>query len=122
MLRQQITQIALVPMVDPTVVGVAIEAGLGSEIMVRIGGKLDHRYSQPAELTAKVAGIGGGRFQVNIVGQETFDMGRAVLLEAGSIHLVVSEERGVGGNYPIVYRHFGLEPAEAKMVVLKTAS
>jgi microcystin degradation protein MlrC len=49
-------------------------------------------------------------------------MGRAVLLETGSIHLVVSEERGVGGNHPIVYRHFGLEPAEAKMVVLKTAS
>jgi microcystin degradation protein MlrC len=122
MCRQQITQTALVPMVDPEVVQIAIAAGVGSEITVNIGGKLDSRYSQPVALTARVAGIGGGRFQVNIVGQETFDMGRAVWLEAGSINLVVSEERGVGGNHPIVYRHFGLEPAEAKMVVLKTAS
>jgi microcystin degradation protein MlrC len=44
------------------------------------------------------------------------------LLEAGSIKIVVSEKRGIGGNHPAVYRHFGLEPAEAKMVVLKTAS
>jgi microcystin degradation protein MlrC len=122
MLRQQITQTALVPMVDPEVIQIAIAAGVGSDITVNIGGKLDSRYSQPVALTARVAGIGGGRFQVNIVGQETFDMGRAVWLEAGSINLVVSEERGVGGNHPIVYRHFGLEPAEAKMVVLKTAS
>jgi microcystin degradation protein MlrC len=35
---------------------------------------------------------------------------------------VVSEARSIGGNHPIVYRHFGIEPAEAKMAVLKTAS
>lgn len=122
MLRQQITQTALVSMVDPETVAAAITAGVGSEITVNIGGKLDSRYSQPVPLTARVAGIGGGRFHVTVVGQETFDMGRAVWLEAGSINLVVSEERGVGGNHPVVYRHFGLEPAEAKMVVLKTAS
>jgi microcystin degradation protein MlrC len=122
MLRQQITQTALVPMVDPEVVEAAIAAGQGSEIKVMIGGKLDRRFSQPVELAARVTGIGGGRFEVNIVGLESFDMGRAVLLEAGSIKLVVSEKGGVGGNHPIVYRHFGLEPAEAKMVVLKTAS
>lgn len=122
MLRQQITQTALLPMVDPAVVEAAIAAGQGSQITLPIGGKLDSRYSQPVEITATVAGIGGGRFQVDIVGLESFDMGRSVLLAVGSINIVVSEKRGVGGNHPIVYRHFGLEPAEAKMVVLKTAS
>jgi microcystin degradation protein MlrC len=122
MLRQQITEIALLPMVDPEVVEAAIAAGQGSEITVMIGGKLDRRFSQPVQITAKVAGIGGGRFNVDIVGMETFDMGRSVLLEVGSIKIMVSEKRGVGGNHPIVYRHFGLEPAQAKMVVLKTAS
>ena len=37
-------------------------------------------------------------------------------------NIVVSEARGIGGNHPIVYRHFGVEPAEAKMLVVKTAS
>jgi microcystin degradation protein MlrC len=39
-----------------------------------------------------------------------------------AIKVVVSEQVGVGGNHPIVYRRFGLEPAQAKMAVLKTAS
>ena len=49
-------------------------------------------------------------------------MGRAVLLEVGTIKIVVSEYEGIGGNHPIVYRHFGIEPATAKLVVMKTAS
>ena len=122
LLRQQVAQTALVPMVDAEVVESAITAGEGSEITVMLGGKLDPTFGQPLAITATVAGIGGGRLVAKVIGQESFDMGRAVLLKAGAIHIVVSEERGVGGNHPIVYRHFGLEPAQAKMIVLKTAS
>jgi microcystin degradation protein MlrC len=53
---------------------------------------------------------------------ESFDMGRAVLLEVGAIKIVVSEREGIGGNHPVVYRHFGIEPATAAMIVMKTAS
>jgi microcystin degradation protein MlrC len=122
LLRQQVTQIALVPMVDPEVVEAAFAAGCGSEITVSIGGKLDTRFSQPVEIAARVAGLGGGRLVADIVGLESFNMGRAVLLEVGAIKIVVSEQRGIGGNHPIVYRHFGLEPGDAKMAVLKTGS
>jgi microcystin degradation protein MlrC len=122
MLRQQITSTALVPMVDPEVVEHAIQAGVGSQVTVEVGGKLDNVFSKPVQVTGRVAGIGGGRLQAEVIGLESFDMGRAVLLEVGPIKLVVSAQRGVGGNHPIVYRHLGIEPAEAKMVVLKTAS
>ncbi len=122
MLRQQITQMALVPMVDAAAVSTAIEAGIGNEITVSLGGKLDPNFSQPVEVTATVAGIGGGRIEAQVITRESFDIGRAVLLKAGSIYIVVSEERGIGGNHPVVYRHFGIEPADAKMVVVKTAS
>ena len=60
------------------------------------------------EITGKVAGIGGGRFNVDVVGQDSFNLGRAVLLEVGSIKLMVSEFRGHSGNHPIVYQHFGI--------------
>ena len=122
MLKQQITETALVPMVDALAVEVAIQAGQGAEITVSLGGKLDPNFADPIEVTATVEGIGGGRIKAQVVGMESFDMGRAVLLKTGSIYIVVSETRGIGGNHPIVYRHFGIEPAEAKMVVLKTAS
>ena len=36
--------------------------------------------------------------------------------------MLISELRGVAGNVPDVYRAFGIEPADYKMAVLKTAS
>ena len=122
MLRQQISQTALLPMVDPEVVKIAIDAGEGKQITAMLGGKLDSNFGQPVEITATVIGIGGGRIEAQVITLESFDMGRAVLLKAGSILIVVSEERGIGGNHPVVYRHFGIDPAEAKMLVVKTAS
>lgn len=122
MLRQQITQTALVPMADAEAVDIAIQAGEGATITVRLGGKLDPNFAQPVEVTARVEKIGGGRIKADIIGMESFDMGRAVLLKAGSIYIVVSEQRAIGGNHPIVYQHFGIKPETAKMAVLKTAS
>jgi microcystin degradation protein MlrC len=122
MLRQQIAQTALVPMVDAEAVERAIHVGEGSSFTMMMGGKLDPNFAQPVEVTAQVVKIGGGRIKADIIGMESFDMGRAALLKVGSIYIVVSEARSIGGNHPIVYRHFGIEPAEAKMAVLKTAS
>jgi microcystin degradation protein MlrC len=122
LLRQQVSQSVLLPIVDAEVVEIAIRAGVGSTIQVELGGKLATAFHQPVAVSAKVAGIGGGRIEAEVVGMESFNMGRAVLLEVGALKIVVSEYEGIGGNHPIVYRHFGIEPAAAKMVVMKTAS
>ena len=122
MLRQNIQQIALVPMVDAQAVDVAIQAGIGATITVKLGGKLDPNFAQPVEVTATVEKIGGGRIKAQVIGMESYDMGRAVLLKSGTIYIVVSETRAIGGNHPSVYEHFGVNPADAKMAVLKTAS
>ena len=49
-------------------------------------------------------------------------MGRTVVFEVGPVTMLISELRGVAGNLPDVYRAFGIEPADYKMAVLKTAS
>ncbi|MEZ4707024.1 MAG: M81 family metallopeptidase [Caldilineaceae bacterium] len=115
-------QRALVPIVDAETVAAAVQAGQGNTVTLAAGGKLAPAFHQPAPLTARVTAIGGGRIAAEVIGLESFDMGRAVLLEAGGLSLVVSEREGVGGNHPAVYRHFGVEPAQAKLAVLKTAS
>lgn len=122
MLRQGITRTALLPMVDAEVVEIAIAAGVGAEISVELGGKLASEFNTPVPVTATVAAVGGGRLRADIIGMESFDAGRTVLLTVGPIHVVVSELEGVGGNHPIVYRQFGVEPADAAMIVMKTAS
>ena len=118
MLRQHITCRALVPVVDHDVVETAIRAGVGREITVQVGGKIDTVFSQPLEITAHVAGIiEEGLISASIWGPA--DMGRTVLLRTGSIEVLVSELRGLGGSDPAVYRRFGVEPSEAQIIVVK---
>ena len=122
LVRQEVSSLALVPMVDPETVEAAIAAGVGGTLTVMVGGKLDPNFGTPLELTAEVVAIGGGRFDVNMLGFESFDLGQAVLLAVGAIRILVTEKRGIGGNHPSVYEHFDIDLADAKMVVLKTAS
>ncbi|MEZ4622911.1 MAG: M81 family metallopeptidase [Caldilineaceae bacterium] len=103
--HQQSAQRVLVPIVDAATVATAIQAGQGATVAVAVGGKLAPAFHQPAPLTARVAAIGGGRIEAEVIGLESFDMGRAVLLEAGGLSLVVSEREGsaaiIGGLSPL---------------------
>src|SRR6185503_10421657 len=60
--------------------------------------------------------------KVPVFQQPEHDMGRTVIFEVGPATLLVSERTGAAGNVPDVYRWFGIEPADYKMAVLKTAS
>jgi microcystin degradation protein MlrC len=118
MLEQRITCTALLPMVDREAVEAAIRAGVGQEITVMVGGKLDHVFGQPLKITARVVGLAAqGLTTTSPWG--TAEMGRTALLEMGSIKLLVSELRGYGGADPGAYRYFGLEPAQAQLIVVK---
>lgn len=48
--------------------------------------------------------------------------GRVALLEIGPALVLASERRGVGGIAPELWRAFAVEPAEARLAILKTAS
>lgn len=119
MLRQRITCTALLPMVDADVVEEAISAGAGREITVRVGGKLDDLFSEPVQITGRVAAISDG-LQIRLEHHGFCDLRRTVLLEIGSIKMVVSERRVIASLYPIMYTHLGVDLAGSKMVVLKT--
>jgi len=47
------------------------------------------------------------------------DMGRTALLAIGPVRLLVSERRGFGGADPETYRRFGVDPAQAQIIVVK---
>lgn len=122
MVAQQIQSTALVPLVDAEAAQAAFAAGVGSELTLALGGKLDPIFGKPLSITVRVQQLAEGIVEAPVIGRGVFDMGKTALLTAGSIHIVVSEHVGIGGNHPIVYRRFGIEPAQARMVVLKTAS
>ncbi len=88
---------------------------------VTLGGGISGFY-RPLELTGVVRTVGPGHMIVDDLPGREFDMGRCAVFEVGQVTILVSEQAGIGGNHPAVYRHFGIEPADAKMVVVKTAS
>ena len=122
LLRQRPSQMALVPMVDPVMAEQAARAGAGGSVRGPLGRALDPQFGPPVEIDAEVVAVGGGVIEVPVQALTSFDMGTACLLRSGSIYVVVSEHTGIGGNHPAVYEHFGLDVADAKMVVVKTAS
>ncbi|MCI0621809.1 MAG: M81 family metallopeptidase [Acidobacteria bacterium] len=119
MLKQKVDVTTYMTMVDPEAVEKALAAGIGKEVTVNLGGKQD-TYGKPVRLTARVIRTSDGKFR--IVGGShhatSVNMGRTVLLQAGRIHLVVSERLNPGHD-PLVYRHIGLEPKDAHIVVVK---
>lgn len=112
----------LVPIVDPEVVAIAFEAGEGAHLKVQVGGKIDDVFSQPVELECDVVRLGGGVIEVEVIGNASFNAGRAALLQAGRVLLAVTETEGIGGNHPVCYEQFGVDVSQAKLAVLKTAS
>ena len=121
LISQQISCPAFVPVIDPEVVDVAIAAGVGSEIEVDLGGKVDNVFSQPLAIKARVAGTSKG-VTVDLADRGVCDMRRTALLEVGQVRIVVLNHRSFAINHPVLYTHLGLDIQDAKMVVVKTAS
>jgi len=121
LVAQQVPCIALVPVVDVAAVEAALSAAVGAQITVDLGGKIDHIFSQPVRVTARVAAVSNG-VTLGLPDRGACDLGRTALLEVGQVRIVVLDQRTFAINHPVLYTHLGLEIADAKMVVVKTAS
>jgi microcystin degradation protein MlrC len=102
--------------IDPDAVQRAIEAGFDSTVTLSIGGKQDTVYNQPVEVTGRVRAIIDGRFRSHGV---QVSMGPCVVLEIGSIQLALISHTVHVVN-PHVFRALGLEPLDAKIVLVKS--
>jgi microcystin degradation protein MlrC len=121
LLEQQVSCPAYLPMIDSEALETALAAGAGAEITVDLGGKLDRVFSQPVRVRGRVAAVSRG-FTVDLNERGVCDLQRTALLQVGSIHIVLLGHRSFAVNHPVLYTHLGLDIADAKLVVLKTAS
>lgn len=121
LLDQRIACPVFVPLVDPEAVDKAIAAGVGAEIMMKVGGKVDNLFSQPVQVTGKIAAVSNG-FTVDLHDRGICDLKRTALLQVGSIFIALLDHRSFAINHPVLYTHLGLDMADARMVVVKTAS
>ena len=121
-LRQGIKSRALIPLISPIAAKRLAEAGEGAEVTLPLGGDQSVGFFTPLTVTGRVRKVAGGHVTVPVFQQPEFDQGTTVIFEVGPVTLFITERTGAAGNVPDVYRFFGIEPAEYKMAVLKTAS
>ena len=122
LLREQVAEPTLIPIVDPEAVAAAIRVGVGRESDFLVGGKLNRRFSQPVKVRGRVRTIADGRYRYLgpvYHGVET-SMGRTVVLEVNGALFLQLTELPVYTIDPEHYRCVGLFPERAKFVVVKS--
>ncbi|MDQ3695525.1 MAG: M81 family metallopeptidase [Chloroflexota bacterium] len=106
---------------DPEAAETAIAAGLGAAVSLSVGAKLDTVYNQPVRLDGVVTFAGPARFRFGGGGYTgvEMDMGRCAVVRAGQVSVLILGNAVMTVD-PAMYRAVGLEPAEARIVVVKS--
>ena len=108
----------LIPIVDRPAVEIAMQAGIGQEVSVRLGGTLDPGRFQPVELRCRVRHLSDGVFRSESFG-ELWDSGQTAVLESGTFTLVVGS-RGVNLYDRSYFFANGQNPKQFDAVVVKS--
>lgn len=119
--KQNVPCLALVPVVDEEATAAARAAGVAATITLKVGGRHDHRFSQPVTLTGRVAAVCEG-LTTEVPDRGVCRLGHTALLECGALRIVLMENRSFAINHPLLYTHLGIDVGQAKLVVVKTAS
>jgi microcystin degradation protein MlrC len=120
-LRLGIRGRALIPMIDPIAARRLAKAGPGATVTLELGGRSAPLFS-PLTVTGVVRATAGGVVELTDHAETEIDMGHTVAFDVGPVTLLVTEFAGVAGIHPAVFRHVGVEPADHRMIVMKTAS
>jgi microcystin degradation protein MlrC len=113
------------PICDPGCVDQMIKAGVGNEVTLELGGKVDMPAmgltGKPLRVTGKVKAITDGSFVVTgpMATGTTVRMGRTAVLDTGKMQIVVSEKRAEPYDLG-VFTHCGIDPRRKKYVLIKS--
>ena len=96
-------------------------AGEGAEITIALGGKGGIPGDAPYEARFEVVKLGDGRFTCTgpNLGGRRMDLGPMALLRIGGVSVVTASSRAQASDQEM-FRHLGVEPAEQKILVLKS--
>lgn len=114
---------SLAMVVDPGAAGACHAAGVGAEVAVQLGHKLDPRWGQPMSIRGRVEKLSDGKFQYTggAWGGTWCSMGPSALLAAGAggrVKVLITSL----GTYDWAdeqFRSMGLDVATMKFVVVK---
>jgi len=119
--RTGIDGLALLHIPDPEAISVVKASSVGETVCLEVGGKRDSRFGQPVSVTGQILCVtegpitDDGRFG----NDPTIEVGTIVCLGVDNVRLVLTE-RVIKGPQPSLFRKVGIEPFDAKIVVVKS--
>jgi len=115
---------ATLTLTDPEAVKKCIEKGVGENITVEVGGKIDKDFSQPLSVDGYIKTISDGKYvyKRKIWYGLLENMGKTVvLLIKKNIFLVITELRAITFD-PEQFISLGISPEDMKIIVVKSLS
>ena len=122
LLQRGVTDVAVAMMWDPIVVDIALSAGVGATIDLRLGGKMGPTSGDPLDLTVEVKAIVPNMEQEWPQGDGkplSVPVGDAVRLHCKGIDIIVNTKRGQVFS-PQVFSKLGIDPTRKRMLVIKS--
>jgi microcystin degradation protein MlrC len=124
-LDQNLEDVAVFGIFDPAAVAVMVEAGVGAQVTVELGGKLPMpalaEQSRPLRVTGNVKLISDGNFPATVAMSRglTMRMGRTAVLRTGSVDIVVVS-RHIEPFDPGCLTSLGIDPRRRRFLMLKS--
>lgn len=124
-LRQDLDDVAVFGFYDPDAVQTMIQAGVGNQVTVELGGKLPMpalaSSSAPLRVTGRVRLVADGEFPASVAMSRglTLQMGASAVLSTGKVDIVVVS-RHIEPFDPGCFRAVGIEPSTRRYLMLKS--
>ena len=124
-LRQNLDDVAIAPIRDPQAVAQMVEAGIGNNINLEIGGKTNMPAiglsGRPLRLSGRVRNVTDGEivFTGPMYTGLKSHLGRTAVLDTGRAQIVVTERHHEPFDL-VIFRHCGIEPTRKKFIMLKS--
>ncbi|HUX87852.1 MAG TPA: M81 family metallopeptidase [Chloroflexota bacterium] len=121
LLRRKVSPAAVGTIWDPGAVELLWNAGVGSEIELRIGGKVDRFHGDPIDVRGTVERLHDGSFTHKgpMSRGSAGNLGRTAVLRVDGVRVVLNSQR-VQNYDPEIFRCVGIEPTDQKIVVVKS--
>ncbi len=105
---------------DPIAVEVAIEAGVGATLDLRIGGKMGPSSGSPVDVHGTITALKHDAVGGDTRGQRTAQLGDLVNLRVNGIDILLNTRRQQVLS-PICFTEVGVDPTERDIVVVKSS-
>ncbi|TAK67123.1 MAG: M81 family peptidase [Betaproteobacteria bacterium] len=124
-LRQKLDDVAIAPIRDPQAVAQMVEAGIGNNVNIELGGKTGmpaiSLAGRPLRLAGRVRNITDGEivFTGPMYTGLKSHLGRTAVLDTGRAQIVVTERHHEPFDL-VIFRHCGIEPRKKRFIMLKS--